>query len=673
MKNFIQTLVLILLVSNIAFSQANYETWSWANEYGVPNDWNGNEKATGVTTDSEGNIYTTGVFTHTFNIGTFTLENDLHDWAIFIIKHSPTGEVLWANSYGATTTNNDESKGMVIDADNNFYISGGFTSDLDFGNDVVLTHTNGTSYDAYIAKFNSDGVAQWAVSVNSEFYSWGKGIAIDETGIYFTGDFEGDEITIGTQTLYNQSNNTADYDGYFAKYDLDGNFIFAKSFSGNFDEWIFDISVGNGGEIAIVGKYGGTPGAGSLLDFGNDITLSHAMNSFQELFIVKYDASGNALWAKTADYSDNEAGESAESVAIDDCGNVYVTGDYSAETISFDGFSVTNTAFGNITDIDLYWVKFNKDGETQWLGAQGNGKAGHVGGITLDNTQSPIVYGGVHSGGTIILGDSTYTGLDNAFYLAYTARLNRETGEVGWNEIAKNFEGANDFWYSNIEAVHVDNVGNLTSICTYLTYISGYGATFNLGENVITGFGGLDFAVGIIPFTGTLSSENDITVFEFTEQTEDAIIDNGNHTIDIEVVAGTDVSNLLPNIELSINAYSCNEFTDFTNPVTYTVIAENGIEQDWTITVTVAVGIANLSANQISIYPNPSNGIFTIQNFTNSQIQNLIITDITGKIIKQFTIYNSQFTINISNQPAGIYFLKINSNDGIYTEKIIIQ
>jgi len=670
MKKLIQTLAFILIISSSAFSQANYETWSWANEYGVPNSWDSNEKATGVVTDSEGNVYTTGVFTHTFNIGTFTLENNLHDWAIFIAKHSPTGEVLWVNSYGASTTNNDESKGMVIDADNNFYISGGFTSDLDFGNDVVLTHTNETSYDAYIAKFNSDGVAQWAVSVNSELYSWGKGIAIDETGVYFTGDFKGDEITIGTQTLYNQSNNTTDLDGYFAKYDLEGNFIFAKSFSGNFDEWIFDISVGNDGEIAIVGKYGGTPGAGSLLNFGNDITLSHAMNSFQELFIVKYDAQGNALWAKTADSSDNEEGESAESVEIDNCGNVYVTGDYSAETISFDSFSVTNTAFGLLTSVDLYWVKLNKDGQTQWLGAQGNGKDGHVGGITLDNTQSPIVYGGVHSEGTIVLGDSTYTGLDNAYYLAYTARLNRETGEIGWNEIAKNFEGANDFWYSNIEAVHVDNIGNLTSICTYLTYISGYGATFNLGENVITGFGGLDFAIGVIPFTGILSSENNITVFEFTEQTGNTDIDDENHTVDIEVQAGTDVSNLNPEILFSNGAYSCSEFLDFTNPVTYTIIAEDGTEQDWLVTVNIASSVNNIE-NQILVYPNPSNGIFTIDLQASVRPCSVLITNITGKTIKQVVIKNSKFVIDLTNQPVGIYFMKLQTENYTKTIKII--
>ena len=675
MKKLIQTLTFIFLVSSLAFSQANYESWSWANEYGVPNDWSGYEIAKDVVTDSDGNIYVTGIHHNTFDIGTITLTNTSGYYAIFIAKYSAEGDVIWANSYGNTTEYSDESKRMAIDENNNIYIAGGFGSTtLDFGNGVVMAHTG----DAYIAKFNSDGQAQWAVNVETENnldYSYSKAIAVDETGVYFTGDFGGTYITIGDSTFQNQSAN--DLDGFFAKYDFDGNFQWAQHFYGDGDEWVFGIAAGNGGETAIVGKFNGPD---AELVFGNGVVLTHAPGNFQELFIVKYDSNGNALWAKSANPDNNEDGESAESVAIDNCGNVYVTGDYSAQTISFDDFTVTNTAFGQFTDKDLYWVKLNKDGETQWLGAQGNGKDIHVGGIDLDNTQSPVVYGGVHSNGSIQLGDSTYNNLSNVYFLAYTARLDKETGEMGWNEIARDFEGANDFWYSFIPGVHVDNDGNLAAICHYFTYISGYGATFNLGGNEITGFGSDDFAVGVIPLNGTYSTENDITAFVLAEQTGEAIINYENHYIDIEVGVGTDVSNLLPEIALSDFAYLCTEFTDFTDPVIYTVIAESGTEQDWFVAVDIATGINEIK-NQISIYPNPSTGIVFL-NLTgfhpkNTSLLSLEIIDFTGGIIytKGFVANDSRIRIDLSNHPKGVYVIKYhNHNNGILSyEKIIIQ
>ena len=71
-----------------------------------------------------------------------------------------------------------------------------------------------------------------------------------------------------------------------------------------------------------------------------------------------------------------------------------------------------------------------------------------------------------------------------------------------------------------------------------------------------------------------------------------------------------------------------------------------------------------------NIYPNPSNGTFSITNYE-SQITSIEINDITGKIIhkSEFVIPNSQFVIN----KKGIYFIKIKTETGIYTKIIIIQ
>lgn len=85
---------------------------------------------------------------------------------------------------------------------------------------------------------------------------------------------------------------------------------------------------------------------------------------------------------------------------------------------------------------------------------------------------------------------------------------------------------------------------------------------------------------------------NDIKTFVLAEQTGDATIDNVAHTVTIEVANGTVVTALIPTITVSLGANATPnslEAQDFTSPVVYAVENANGVSQNWTVTVTVAV------------------------------------------------------------------------------------
>ncbi len=93
------------------------------------------------------------------------------------------------------------------------------------------------------------------------------------------------------------------------------------------------------------------------------------------------------------------------------------------------------------------------------------------------------------------------------------------------------------------------------------------------------------------------SSGNDIPTYSFPEQTSPAIIDYGNHLVDIEVANGTDVTGLIATFTVSDLATIAIGGTtqesgvtanDFTNPVTYTVTAEDATAQNWVVTVTIS-------------------------------------------------------------------------------------
>jgi len=94
-----------------------------------------------------------------------------------------------------------------------------------------------------------------------------------------------------------------------------------------------------------------------------------------------------------------------------------------------------------------------------------------------------------------------------------------------------------------------------------------------------------------------LNSENDILSFSFAEQTGEATIDDVNNTVDIDVVYGTNLANLVATFSISsqasitinsVDQVSGVTVNNFTNPVIYTVTAEDESTQDWIITVSEA-------------------------------------------------------------------------------------
>jgi len=90
---------------------------------------------------------------------------------------------------------------------------------------------------------------------------------------------------------------------------------------------------------------------------------------------------------------------------------------------------------------------------------------------------------------------------------------------------------------------------------------------------------------GTIP---TLSDANDIVSFLLPGQTNKTIINTLTHTVEAEVTPGTNLTNLAPVITVSPNATispPSGIAQNFSSPVTYTVTAEDGSHQEWTVTV----------------------------------------------------------------------------------------
>ncbi|MDL2256755.1 DUF5018 domain-containing protein [Bacteroidales bacterium OttesenSCG-928-I14] len=99
---------------------------------------------------------------------------------------------------------------------------------------------------------------------------------------------------------------------------------------------------------------------------------------------------------------------------------------------------------------------------------------------------------------------------------------------------------------------------------------------------------------------------NDIKSFSFDEQASPAVISKAKATVDIELVAGTDRSNLVPQIEISNQATidpGIGVARNFSSPVKYTVKSQSGLERVWTINVSVQCPIVTCPED-MTVAPN---------------------------------------------------------------------
>ncbi len=85
----------------------------------------------------------------------------------------------------------------------------------------------------------------------------------------------------------------------------------------------------------------------------------------------------------------------------------------------------------------------------------------------------------------------------------------------------------------------------------------------------------------------------------------------------------------------------------------------------------------NTISNQsglISVYPNPSSGILTIDLGTSIEKSTIRLSDLVGNILKEEIIqHSSNAKLDISHLANGIYFVKVESESGLFTQKIILN
>ncbi|MFH0867368.1 MAG: gliding motility-associated C-terminal domain-containing protein [Bacteroidota bacterium] len=192
----------------------------------------------------------------------------------------------------------------------------------------------------------------WHKNYGSAFIDEGLDISSDAAGnLFVTGYFSG-VADFGVTQL--SSNGVTDI--FLAKINSAGSVLWAVKAGGNGSDRAWGIQTDGQGNSVITGLFHGTANFGSV-----SIT---ANGNEEDMFVAKYDNSGNILWVKSGGGPDSDMGSA---VTIDDNDNVIVTGQFKA-TATFDGQNLTsmNDTLG-LPSIDVFVAKYNSSGTLLWL------------------------------------------------------------------------------------------------------------------------------------------------------------------------------------------------------------------------------------------------------------------------------------------------------------------
>ncbi|MFN4198886.1 MAG: T9SS type A sorting domain-containing protein, partial [Flavobacterium sp.] len=81
----------------------------------------------------------------------------------------------------------------------------------------------------------------------------------------------------------------------------------------------------------------------------------------------------------------------------------------------------------------------------------------------------------------------------------------------------------------------------------------------------------------------------------------------------------------------------------------------------------------SLVADEFRIYPNPARGSFNISSPSYSGDLQLQLFDVQGRRVMERKITGTQNEINVNGIPTGVYMVRLSSDSGVITKKLVIQ
>lgn len=300
----------------------------------------------------------------------------------FLTRYDSSGDRKWTINIGSNK--NDVGYGVSIDNLGSAYVAGGINGSYGLVDQATA--------DAFVYKYDVNGNQTWARTFGTSTTDEARDVVGDSSGNVFVAG-----LTLGNLAGTNAGN----ADVFVSKFNAQGDQLWTRQIGSNQFDGVFAAATDAPGNVFVVGStYGsfGGPNPGTL----------------EDVFVAKFDASGNHLWTRQFGNSGQQFGDG---VVVDATGNIYIAGGTSG---SWGGPAGGD---GNATNpYDGYLMKLDSNGNQQWLRQFGGHSYDSAGAVTLDSLGNVYVVG--HSNSNL---PGTDADGSDAFVMKFTP-----TGDLQW-------------------------------------------------------------------------------------------------------------------------------------------------------------------------------------------------------------------------------------------------
>ncbi|MFN8288297.1 MAG: SBBP repeat-containing protein [Chitinophagales bacterium] len=649
------------------------------------------DRATSIAVDASGNVYVTGI--------TDIDANPLvYDYNFITLKYNSVGTQQWLKTFNGSANGSDESAKVLVN--NGFVYVAGQTLSTTTNNDYALlkydsagtivfskTFDGGVNGDddgqclallngepvigglafvttnnanAVVVKYDGSGNIVWnkgyngsgdnndvanriVVNGDGSAVIAGSSVNYKEDKNFLVSKIDGSGNTAWTKTITGTSGLSPD-EAVDVKTDASGN-VYATGFvkdsaeSYNFCTVKYDA----GGTQTWLSKYNkvsesdkavalGLDGSNNVYVAGRSDVDSTTVTNY-DFVIVKYNSNGTQAWAQSANAGN--ADEAPVAMAVSNAGNVYVTGR-------------TTT----VTNDDFLTVKLNNAGAIQWQKQLGFDHDDRNEAVLLDASENLYICGRSEDAANHF----------NGILVKYNSN-----GDTLWTRW---FPGQNN-GAARFDAMAFDSLGNVFVVGN--TDPDGDTATVNN-----------DYLVAVYDINGGLLWDTTWSHSSTSADEAKGVSCSGSYMyVTGESNYGSGAAENYNYVtlqysmqggELAMAAYDQSGVNDKARAIgtlgTSVYVAGestgNGTQYDAVVVrYDIVSGLTEVTTQQLNAYPNPFSSSVKVS-FTEVQYDAVVqLMDVSGRVMRSYSLNNTNsLTVNRGSLPAGIYFLRLTTEEG---------